>query len=162
MNERSSEENARTVPSQAAMRATLQAYADRINAGDSRGVLALFTPDAVIEDPLGTPPKTGADIAAWFDDTVRFATQIRPVAPIRGSHADAAALVFDVTFQPPEGPALLIRSLDVCTFDHDARITSLKAYWGPEDMSPLSEDDRAAKDQAGEGHSPSSSTTSSK
>jgi len=25
----------------------------------------------------------------------------------------------------------------VCTFDDEGRITSLKAYWGPEDMSPL-------------------------
>jgi len=140
------------LPGQAAMRATLQAYADRINAGDRDGVIALFTPDAVIEDPVGSPPKSGTEIVAWFSDTIRFATRIEPVAPIRGSHANAAALVFDVTFQPPEGPQLLIRSLDVCTFDHDARITSLKAYWGPDDISPIPIGDQA----------PSSSTTSSK
>ena len=69
-------------------------------------------------------------------DTIAFDTHIRPVAPIRGSHANAAALVFDVTFQPPEGPRLLIRSLDVCTFDGEGKISSLKAYWGPEDLEP--------------------------
>ena len=116
------------------MRAALQAYVDRINAGDRDGVLALFASDAVIEDPVGSPPKTGEDIVAWFSDTIAFDTHIRPVAPIRGSHANAAALVFEVTFQPPEGPRLLIRSLDVCTFDAAGKITSLNAYWGPEDM----------------------------
>ncbi|CAD7340666.1 steroid delta-isomerase [Sphingomonadales bacterium 56] len=125
-------------PSQDLMRQALQAYVDRINAGDKDGVLALFAPGAVIEDPLGSPPKTGADIDSWFADTIAFDTHIRPVAPIRGSHANAAALVFDVTFQPPEGPRLLIRSLDVCTFDAEGRITSLKAYWGPDDMEPVS------------------------
>jgi len=110
---------------------------DRINSGDSAGILALFAPGAVIEDPVGSPPKTGEQIAAWFEDTVAYGTRIEPVAPIRGSHANAAALVFDVTFQPPESPPLLIRSLDVCTFDDEGRIISLKAYWGPEDMSSL-------------------------
>lgn len=123
-------------PNQAHMRAALQAYVDRINAGDRDGVLALFASHAVIEDPVGSPPKTGEEIRAWFSDTIAFDTHIRPVAPIRGSHANAAALVFDVTFQPPEGPRLLIRSLDVCTFDGEGKITSLKAYWGPEDMEP--------------------------
>lgn len=123
-------------PSQAHMRAALQAYVDRINQGDRNGILALFATDAVIEDPVGSPPKTGEDIVSWFSDTIAFDTHIRPVAPIRGSHANAAALVFEVTFQPPEGPRLLIRSLDVCTFDAEGRITSLKAYWGPEDMEP--------------------------
>lgn len=128
---------ASALPDQAVMRAGLEAYVDRINRGDLDGILALFAPGAVIEDPLGSPPRTGNDIRAWFTDTIAFQTRIRPVAPIRGSHANAAALVFDVRFQPPEGPPLLIRSLDICTFDQDGRITSLKAYWGPDDITAL-------------------------
>lgn len=123
-------------PTQSAMRAALNAYVSRINDGDRDGVIALFAPDACIEDPVGTPVKRGEEIAAWFSDTIAFRTHITPVAPIRGSHSNAAALVFDVTFQPPEGPRLLIRSLDVCTFDAQGLITSLKAYWGPEDIGP--------------------------
>lgn len=133
-----------TQPSQAQMRAGLEAYAERINRGDLDGIIALFAPGAVIEDPVGTPPKTGAEIAAWFADTVAFGTHIKPVAPIRGSHANAAALMFDVTFQPPEGPAMLIRSLDVCTFDAEGRILRLMAYWGPDDVEILEEPPRGA------------------
>lgn len=126
-------------PAPCVMRAALQAYVDRINAGDRDGVVALFADDAVIEDPLGSPPKTGGQIAEWFADTVAFGTRITPVAPIRGSHANAAALVFEVTFTPPGGAPLLIRSLDVCTFDAAGRITSLKAYWGPDDVTAAPE-----------------------
>ncbi|HUD94935.1 nuclear transport factor 2 family protein [Sphingobium sp.] len=126
-----------TVASHAAMRAALEAYVDRINKGDKNGILALFAPDAVIEDPVGAPTRSGKAIETWFADTITFGTRIRPVAPIRGSHANAAALIFEVTFRPPDGPPMLIRSLDVCTFDGEGRITSLKAYWGPDDVDIL-------------------------
>lgn len=125
-----------THPAQAIMKAALQAYVDRINAGDADGVLALFAPDAVIEDPIGTPIKRGDDLPRWFADTVAFATRITPVAPIRGSHGDEALLVFDVEFTPPGGPRMRIRSADACRFDAAGRITSLRAFWGPDDLSP--------------------------
>jgi len=123
-------------PSQAVMKAALQAYVDRINAGDAAGVVALFAPDAVIEDPIGSEPRTGAAIAEWFADTVAFATRITPVAPHRGSHGNEALLVFDVEFTPPGGERLRIRSADACTFDSDGRITRLRAFWGPDDLTP--------------------------
>lgn len=118
------------------MEATLRKYADRINAGDAAGVLALFAPDAVIEDPIGSAPKSGAELGPWFADTVAFATRITPVAPIRGSHGDEALLVFDVEFTPPESPRLRIRSADAFRLAPDGRIVSLRAFWGPEDLEP--------------------------
>jgi len=125
-----------TVPPQAAMKAALQAYVDRTNAGDVAGLLALFAPDAVIEDPVGSPLKTAADFPEWFGNSVAFGARITPVAPIRGSHGNAAALVFDVEFTLPGGERLRIRSLDVCTFDAAGRISALRAYWGPDDVEP--------------------------
>ena len=123
-------------PAQADMKAALQAYVDLTNAGDSEGLIALFSPDAVIEDPVGTPLKRGAEIASWFRDSVAFGARIFPIGPIRGSHADAAAFAFDVEFTPPGSPRLRIRSLDVCTFDQAGLITSLRAFWGPDDIDP--------------------------
>ena len=119
---------------QAMMKAALQAYVDGINAGDAEAVTALFAADAIIEDPVGTPAKRGPDIAAWFADTIAYRTLIKPVAPVRGSHGEEAALAFDVEFSPPQGPRLRIRSVDVCRFDAQGRIVSLRAFWGPEDI----------------------------
>ena len=123
-------------PGQAVMKRVLKAYVDRINAGDAAGVTALFAPGAVIEDPIGSPPRTGAAIAAWFADTVAYGTRISPVAPIRGSHGAEALLVFDVEFTPPGAERLRIRSADACTFDPEGRIASLRAFWGPDDIEP--------------------------
>jgi steroid delta-isomerase len=128
------------VPGQAAMKQALQVYVDRINAGDAAGVLALFAPDAVIEDPIGSPPRSGEAIAAWFADTVAYGTRITPVAPLRGSHGSEALLVFDVEFTPPGGERLRIRSADACQFDAAGRITSLRAFWGPDDIEPAASD----------------------
>jgi steroid Delta-isomerase len=125
-----------TRPSQSTMKAALQAYIDRMNAGDAAGLVGLFAPGAVIEDPVGSEPKTGDAIAAWFADSVAFGARIVPAAPIRGSHGNEAALAFDVEFTPPGSERLRIRSVDVCTFDDDGRITSLRAYSGPDDISP--------------------------
>ena len=128
------------MPAEAVMKATLQAYVDRTNAGDAEGITALFAPDASLEDPVGSPIKRGAEIAAWFNDTVAFETRIRPVAPIRGSHGAEAALAFDVEFTPSGAQRMRIRSVDVCTFDEDGRITSLRGFWGPSDLEELSDE----------------------
>lgn len=124
------------VPGQQVMRAALEAYVSRTNAGDAAGLVALFASGATIEDPVGTRVKRGEDIAAWFADSVTFETRISPVAAIRGSFANEAALVFDVEFTPPESPRMRVRSLDLCTFDETGRITSLRAFWGPDDIGP--------------------------
>ena len=121
---------------QAAMKAALQAYVDLTNSGDAAGLVALFAPDAAIEDPVGTPLKQGDEIAAWFADSVAFRARIYPVAPVRGSHGNEAELAFDVEFTPPDSPRLRIRSVDVCRFDANCLITSLRAFWGPDDVGP--------------------------
>ena len=81
------------MPSQDTMKAAMQAYVDRTNAGDAPGLLALFAPGATVEDPVGSPLKRGEQINAWFADAVAFGTRIIKLAPIRGSHGDEAALV---------------------------------------------------------------------
>jgi Ketosteroid isomerase homolog len=123
-------------PGQDVMRAALEAYVACTNAGDAEGLLALFSPEATIEDPVGTSVKQGQAIAEWFADSVAFQTRITPTASIRGSFANEAALVFEVEFTPPGSQRMRIRSLDVCAFDDFGRITSLRAFWGPDDIEP--------------------------
>lgn len=124
---------------QAMMKAALQAYVDRTNAGDAEGLIALFAPDAWMEDPIGTPIKTRDEMAALFRDGAAYGARIERVAPIRGSHGAEAALVFEVEYTPPGSRRLRIRSLDVCTFNEEGLITSLRAYWGPDDVEEIDE-----------------------
>jgi steroid Delta-isomerase len=119
--------------SQARMKAVLQAYVDGLNAGDADAVIALFAPDAVIEDPVGTSEKRGPEIVAWFRRAATMRARLELATPIRGSHGLAAAMAFTVTTRF-DGKLRTTRSLDTIRFDEHGRIIRLEGYWGPEDV----------------------------
>ncbi len=123
------------MPAQEVMKAAMQAYVDRTNEGDADGLLALFAPDGFMEDPVGTPIKQRAEMETLFRNGVSYGARIDLAGPIRGSHGNEAVIMFDVRFTPPDSPRLLIRSADVCAFDEEGRITSLRGFWGPDDVS---------------------------
>jgi steroid delta-isomerase len=116
-------------------KAVLQAYIDGFNDADADALSALFASDAVIEDPVGTPLKRGADIPAWFRQGVAMGARLELVAPIRGSHGRAAAMAFKV-HMVQDGQPLTIRSLDTIEINEQGLITRLDGYWGVDDIEP--------------------------
>jgi len=116
--------------SEATMKSALQSYLDYFNAADVDGLAGLFADNATVEDPLGTPAKTGKDeIRAFYTDALKNGAVLSLAAPIRGSHGNAAAMAFDVKLT-----GLTVRVIDVMTFDAAGKITSMKAYFGPGDF----------------------------
>jgi len=112
------------------MKAAMQAYIDRFNSGSAAAVAALFADGAVVEDPVGSPPKNGRQaILEFYQSSIATGAKLALDAPIRGSHADAAAMAFTAKIGP-----VTVRVIDVMTFDEAGRITSMKAYFGPDDM----------------------------
>ncbi|MFG2003186.1 nuclear transport factor 2 family protein [Spirillospora sp. NPDC048911] len=120
------------MPTQEHMKAVLQAYVDGFNAGDPAAVSGLFADDAVIEDPVGHPRIQGrAAIDEFYVNAIGVGTKLSLDAPIRGSHGARAAMAFTV-----EVPAMgiRIRAIDVMTFGDDGKVTSMEAFWGPDDI----------------------------
>jgi steroid delta-isomerase len=122
------------MPTQSEMKAALQAYIDAFNAGDADAIMALFADNAVIEDPVGSPLKSRAAFDAFIRDGVKFGARLALAAPIRGSHANHAAMAFVVTFTQG-GVRYTTNSMDVMTFDEAGRITRMNGYWGPSDVT---------------------------
>lgn len=121
-----------------AMKAAMQAYIDHFNAADLEGLVALYADDATVEDPVGTPPREGrAAITEFYRMALQTGARLQLAAPIRASHANAAAMAFDVQLTMPEGPSE-IRVIDVMTFNDAGKFQSMQAYWGPSDMEVLS------------------------
>jgi steroid delta-isomerase len=117
-------------PAESAMKEALQAYIDHFNAGDLDALISLFADDASVEDPVGSPAKRGlAEIRAFYDESIKTGAKLALSAPIRGSHADAAAMAFEARIG-----ALTIRVIDVMTFDSSGKIASMKAYFGQGDF----------------------------
>jgi steroid delta-isomerase len=122
------------MPTQAQMKATLQAYIDGFNADDADAIMALFADDAVIEDPVGSPLKSRAEFDAFIRQGVKFGARLKLAAPIRGSYGNHAAMVFTVTFVQ-DGVRYTTNSMDVMTFDAAGKITRMEGYWGPRDVA---------------------------
>ena len=127
------------MPEESQMKQAMQAYIDHFNAADPDAVAALYTEDATVEDPVGSEPKRGREaILEFYRMAVQTGAKLSLAAPIRASHADAAAMAFDVNLQMPEGRSL-IRVIDVMRFDEAGRFRSMEAYWGPSDVTPAAE-----------------------
>lgn len=121
------------------MKAAMQAYIDTFNSGDADAIAALYAEDATVEDPVGSPVKRGrAAISAFYHMAVETGARLTLAAPIRASHANAAAMAFDVHLTMPEGQSV-IRVIDVMTFDEAGKFQSMQAYWGPSDMEVIAE-----------------------
>jgi steroid delta-isomerase len=122
------------MPTQAEMKAALQAYIDGFNADDADRVMALFADDAVIEDPVGSPLKSRAEFEAFIRQGVKFGARLALAAPIRGSYGNHAAMVFTVTFVQ-DGVRYTTNSTDVMSFDAAGKIVRMEGYWGPGDVA---------------------------
>lgn len=116
------------------MKQALQAYIDLYNKDDLEGVVGLYADDATVEDPVGSPLKTGKQaIREFYKYAMTTGARLTLAAPIRASHGNSAAMAFDVKLTMAEG-RLLIRVIDVMTFNEAGKFASMKAYWGPSDM----------------------------
>ena len=126
------------MPTEAQMKAAMQAYIDLFNQGDHAGIAALYADDATVEDPVGSPLKNGkAEVAAFYQMAVKTGAKLKLAAPIRASHGNSAAMAFDVQLNMPVGEAI-IQVIDVMTFADDGRFSSMRAFWGKSDMVVLS------------------------
>lgn len=119
------------------MRFAMQAYIDRFNAHDGDGLAALFADNAKIEDPVGgSMIVEGRDaVDEFYRGAVTMVTRLELAAPIRTSHAASAAMPFDIHMEI-EGAPVLIRAIDVMTFNSEGKIVDMKAYHGPGDLIP--------------------------
>jgi steroid delta-isomerase len=126
------------MPDPADLRSTIERYWASFSAKDRDGLLACFADGAWIEDPIGTPRRNGKDsIGEFFDQSQSMADSVAlvpgDVVNICGNEA-----AFVMQAQPTiGGTTYAIDIIDVMTFDDDARITTMKAYWNPAEMRPL-------------------------
>lgn len=118
------------------MRTAMQAYIDLFNKHDGEGLAALFADDARIEDPVGGGKLVEGRVAIddFYRRAVTMVDRLDLAAPIPTSHGASAAMAFDIYMQA-EGQPILIRVIDVMTFNADGKIVDMKAYHGPSDRT---------------------------
>jgi steroid delta-isomerase len=126
------------MPDPATIRATIERYWASFTANDRASLLDCFADGAWIEDPIGTPRREGKEsIGEFFDQSQSMADSLAlvPGAVVNICGAEAA---FVMQAQPTiGGTTYVIDIIDVMTFDDDAKVTTMKAYWNPAEMRPL-------------------------
>ena len=116
---------------------TIARYQSTFSADDREGWLALFTDDAVLEDPVGSAPHEGREALAAFWDAVHARTERGTVRMTQGPAVcglEAAwAFELDVTV---DGRRSLVGIIDHGTFAEDGRIRRIRAFWNRSTVRP--------------------------
>jgi steroid delta-isomerase len=115
------------------MVSAVEAYIGSYNRGDLDGVCAVFAEDAVVEDPVSSPPRTGqAALREFFAVGIAAGARLTLDGPVRCA-ADHAAFPFHVELHW-DGKTTRIDVIDVFTFDAQGKVSGMKAYFGPTNM----------------------------
>lgn len=121
------------MPSTEHMHAAVHRYVSALNAGDLDAIVALYAEDAVVEDPVGSTPKTGlAEIRAFYAGSVAMQLDVALEGPIRAV-AGEAAFAFRVSFAM-NGQRMTIRPIDTFRFNAAGQVVQMRAYFGADNV----------------------------
>jgi steroid delta-isomerase len=118
-------------------RKTIHTYMERFTANDREGWLDLFAADAWIEDPVGTPIRTGREeLGAFWDEThtVPDSIELRPlgIVTVIGSEG-----IFTMQARASLGGQIFVVDIiDLMTFDDEGKITTMRAFFDQSTMRP--------------------------
>ncbi|MDE2596784.1 MAG: nuclear transport factor 2 family protein [Sphingomonadales bacterium] len=121
------------MPSPERMEAAVHAYVDAFAKSDPDAVAALFTPDATVEDPVGSPPHVGIEaIRAFYAASMQTGARLRLDGPVRIA-GPYAAFAFSVLLHW-EGKDQQVDVIDTFRFNDDDKVVEMRAYFGPTNM----------------------------
>jgi len=114
--------------------ATCDQYVALLSKGDSDGIVALYDPNARVEDPVGSEPKNGHDAIREFYSGVSevslTATRLGPVTVV--GHEAAFQFRIDIPIGANGTDTMSMVATDVMTFDQAGKIIAMKAYADPD------------------------------
>ena len=121
------------MPTPEQMEAAVHAYVDAFAKGDPALAAAIFADDAVVEDPIGTPPKVGkAAILEFYTQSMATGATLHLQGPVRVAAAHTAfAMQVRLNW---DGKDMAIDVIDTFAFDEAGKVKLMQAYFGPGNM----------------------------
>lgn len=120
------------MPSQEAIAETVKRYLDLVATSKADDVVTLYAADATIEDPIGTDLRRGHEAIREFYAGFQDAKKETELAELRVA-AGQAAFLWHLTVDAGDSRTR-ISPISTMTFDDDAKITSMRAFWSPLDV----------------------------
>ncbi len=113
----------------------VKSYVELLAKGNGDDIAALYTEGATVEDPVGNEVRRGRDaIRELYADIEKYSRESELVW-LQVTEREAAFLC-RVTVTDGNS-CTRIEGIDVMSFDDNVKITSMKAYWGPENIARL-------------------------
>lgn len=114
----------------AKIRATIGAYVKGFADSNLDAICELFHPDATVEDPVGTPKKTGdAEIRAFYQMALGAAPKLTVTGtPVISGAFSATPITATVDM---DGNTISIDFISVMSYELDGRIQTMTAYFDP-------------------------------
>lgn len=110
--------------------AVVHKYVEAFEKSDLDIIREIFAVNARVEDPLGTPAHDGLEaVCAFYEGALAANARLVLTGKPRCA-GNSVAFPFLVKM-----PGMNIEIIDVFEFDHEGKISSMKAYWGPENVT---------------------------
>lgn len=123
------------MPSAEAITDTVNRYLALVATGTADDIVTLYAADATIEDPIGADIRRGHDAIRAFYAGFQDAKKDTELAELRVSGSEAAFL-WHLTLDAGD-TRTRISPISTMSFDEDAKITAMRAFWSPTDVQIL-------------------------
>jgi steroid Delta-isomerase len=114
---------------------TVNRYLELVAKGSADELTALYVDDATIEDPVGSDVRRGRDAVHEFYAAIENLDKETELVSVKVA-GNEAAFLWQLRLNTGGGRSQ-VEPISVMTFNDDAKITSMKAYWGPESVTQL-------------------------
>ena len=125
----------RHMPSAERITETVNRYLELVAKGGADDILELYASDATVEDPVGGEVHIGKQAVRGFYVSLEGLERDSEMVTLRVLGHEAAYL-WKLTVKMGDG-GMRIEIISVMTFDDDAKITSMKAYWTQDNVTQL-------------------------
>jgi len=109
--------------------AAVHKYVEAFDKADIEIIKALYADDATVEDPVGTDVHVGIDaIVAFYEGALQSGAKLTLSGDPRCA-GNPVAFPFSVN-----APGMKVEVIDVFEFNDAGKVSSMRAYWGPENV----------------------------
>ena len=115
---------------------TVNRYLELLSKAQADGIADLYAADATVEDPVGGEVHIGRQAIHGFYSNLPGGNNETEIVTLRALGKEAA-FFWRLTVNLGEGGKMAIDIISVMTFDEEGKIASMKAYWGPDNITNL-------------------------
>src|SRR5215217_838688 len=115
---------------------TVNRYLDLVSKAQPDEVAALYADDATLEDPVGSEVHIGRPAIRGFYSSIENIKAETEVLTLRAL-GNEVAFFWTMTVDLGSDTRMRMDIISVMTFDDEGKIASMKAYWGPENVTQL-------------------------